>query len=77
MNSSQNSRETAEVSSCMTLGQILTLENLSEEQRYVTDICIEAERYEEELDEQLKDSMSFLFPWLPSFLFNCSVVMLY
>lgn len=67
-------RVTAEVLSCMTLGQILALENLSQEQRYVVEMCLEAERYEEKLDEYLKDSMFIVFPFLESFWFNGSLI---
>lgn len=67
-------RVTAEIFPCMTLGQILASENLSEDQRYLIEMCIEAERYEEELDEQLKDSMFIVFPSLEAFRFRNTVI---
>lgn len=67
---------TAEIFPCMTLGQILALGNLSEDQRYVIDKCAEAECYEEELDEDLKDSMFIVFPFLQAFWFRGSIISL-
>jgi hypothetical protein len=69
-------RVTVEVSPCLTLGQILALGNLSEDQYCLIDMCFEAERSEEELDEKLKDSMFILFPSLESFWFSGFIIRL-
>lgn len=68
------SKGMSEVYSCMTLGQILYSGNLSEDQYYVTQRCIETERYEEELDDQLKDSMFIVFPSLEAFWFRDTII---
>lgn len=67
-------RVMAEVSPCMTLGEILNSGNLSKDQRLLIEMCMEAECYEEELDEQLKDSMFIVFPWLEAFWFNDTII---
>lgn len=65
MNSPQNkvmtSKETDEVSSSITIAKILAAGNLSDCQDYLMDRFLEAECYEENLDDQLLDSIFIEF----------------
>lgn len=68
------SKGKAEVSPSITIKQILAAGNLSYCQDYLMDIFLEAECFEEKLDEQLKDSMFIVFPTLDAFPFKGNII---